>query len=325
MSEPRRIGTFNLANLALAGAQVYDTEPRSPEEYEQKRDFLRDCLTRLDADVVGVQEIFHVEALRAAAQGVYTADQVHAPMPEGVSEHTARSPRVGLLCRLPLLEPPRVHRRFPSPHGVLGLELEEFRRPILEARFELWPGCAVTVFVAHLKSPRPLFLDGDDEHFPGTVARAEARAHAVRVTEVAEIKVLVAEAGARGPVILMGDLNAKPEDPTLLALRGRRAPEGADDDARARFEAARLFDARAVARRNGGVAFGDTFVYGNRPQTIDHLLVSSHFTPWTDRPQAFLRKVRSLDAHLGEDHAALVRTASDHAPAYMSLEAPLDQ
>ena len=149
---------------------------------------------------------------------------MHAPLPDGVTEESARSPRVGLLCRLPLLEAPRVHRRFPSPCGVLGLELTEFRRPILEARVELWPDCAATVFVAHLKSPRPLFLDGDDELFPGTAARAEARAHAVRVTEVAELKVLVAEAGARGPVILMGDLNAKPEDPTLSALRGRRAP-----------------------------------------------------------------------------------------------------
>ena len=56
----RRIGTFNLANLALAGAEVYDTEPRTAEEYEQKRHFLADVFARLDADVLGVQEIFNI-------------------------------------------------------------------------------------------------------------------------------------------------------------------------------------------------------------------------------------------------------------------------
>lgn len=320
MKDVRRIGTFNLGNLARAGAEVYDTEPRSEEEYAAKRGFLQDILTRLDADVLGVQEIFHIAALLEATEGCYDPDQVHAPLPDGVFEDEARSPRVGLLCRRPLVGAPRVHRRFPHPHGVLGLELTEFRRPILEARVELWPDLEVSVFVAHLKSPRPLFLEGEDEHFPGTTARAEARAHAVRMTEVAELKVLVAEAGARGPVILLGDLNAKAEEPTLGALRGRRAPEGADDDAKARFEAARLFDARSAARRNGGAAFGDTYVYGGRPQTIDHVLVSTHLTPWTEFPRARVSKVRTFDTHLGDDPHALVRTASDHAPVLVTLE-----
>lgn len=320
MTEPRLIATFNLGNLARVGAEVYETPPRTDAEYEEKSAFLRRMFEAMQADVVGVQEIFHREALVQACAGVYSEDQIHTPLPPGVPEPEARSPRVGLLCRPPLAAPARVHRNLPTPQTVLGLELVEFRRPILEAELWLWPEVRVTVFVVHFKSPRPLFLAEEDEADPAGLAVAMARAHAVRFAEAAQLKVLAMQAALRGPVVVLGDFNSKAHDPAIDVLRGRRAPPGAGQQVSARFESARLHDARSLARRGGGVAFGETFVYAGRAEVVDHVLLSGAFAPFVEPPVAQVMRVRTLSDHLGEDGHALARTASDHAPVLVLLQ-----
>ncbi|MCA9549202.1 MAG: endonuclease/exonuclease/phosphatase family protein [Myxococcales bacterium] len=315
-----RLATFNLANLARPGAEFYGIEPRSEPEVASKRAALQDILRRMNADVVGVQEIFHEEALTDLVEGLGYA--AHCPLPEGVTEPDARSPRVGLLTRLPLVEALRLHRDLPEPRDVLGAPLVEFRRPVLEARVALWPDLEVTVFVVHLKSPRPHFVGDEDLADPAVWALAEARAHAMRGVEVAALKALVGASAQRGPTVLMGDLNAQAFSPTLNALLGRRPPDDLADDVRARFEAARLYDPRRLAPGEGGVAFGETYFYAGRPEVIDHVLVSHHFTPWTQARVGRVMAVRSLSDHLGGDRGMLSRLASDHAPAVVTIAPP---
>jgi endonuclease/exonuclease/phosphatase family metal-dependent hydrolase len=315
-----RLATFNLANLARPGAEFYGIEPRTEAEVAQKQATLQDILRRMDADLVGVQEVFHEEALVALAEGL--GYQVHCPLPEGVTEPEARSPRVGLLTRAPLVGSTRLHRGLPAPRDVLGAALTEFRRPVLEVQVAPWPGLVVTVFVVHLKSPRPHFVGDEDLQDPAVWALAEARAHAMRGVEVAALKDLVATAALAGPTVLMGDLNAQAFSPTLSALMGRRPPDELPEPVRARFEAARLYDSRRLAPSEGGVAFGDTYVFGGRPEVIDHVLVSHHFTPWTPSRAARVIMVRSLSDHLGGDRGTLSRLASDHAPAVVTIAPP---
>lgn len=320
MTEPKRVATFNLGNLARAGSKIYETEPRTAEEYAQKTEFLRQTFGRLDADVLAVQEILHRDALVEAAEGLYTPEQIHTPLPKDVEEATARSPRVGLLSKLPLFGRAVVHRKLSNPQTIMGLSLSEFRRPVLHARVWLWPEVRVSVFVVHLKSPRPLFLDSEDTSDPACAVLAAARAHAVRFAEIAQLKVLTLQAALQEPVIVLGDLNTKAHDVALDVLKGRRAPAGANATAHERFEAARLHNGRAVARRSGGVAFGDTFVYRGHPEVLDHLFVSGPLTPFTPGPVGTVRSIRSLSDHLGDDPHSLVRVASDHAPVLAIFE-----
>lgn len=319
----RRIATFNLGNLARAGALVYETEPRTEAEYAEKRDFLRTLVARLEADVLAVQEVFHREALVDALAPTFAPEQIHDPLPAGVTEDSARSPRVALATRLPLVGPAEPVSALSATHEIFGVRLDTFRRPVLRARIALGDTVGATVLAMHLKSPRPYLLEDEDPNDPAAVALAEARAASVRAVEVAEVKRLVAQATLQGPVVLMGDLNAGPDAPALRALRGRRAPEEASEEVKAAFDRARLYDAAYLAQRSGGVAFGVTYVHGTRTDTIDHVLMSGHFTPFGGRtPVARVLSVRSLSDHLGADSAQLVRLASDHAPVVATLDLP---
>ena len=320
----RRIATFNLGNLARPGAVVYETEPRTAEEYGVKRDFLRGIVARIDADLLAVQEVFHRDALVDALAPTFAPEQIHDPLPAGVTEETARSPRVALATRLPMIGPAEPVSALSRPHEIFGVRLEVFRRPVLRAHIALGGEIGATVLAMHLKSPRPYLLDDEDPGDPAAIALAEARAESVRAVEVAEVKRLVAQASQQGPVILLGDLNAGLDAPALRALRGRRAPMEADEAVKAAFDAARLYDAGYLAQRSGGVAFGPTYLYGTRPEAIDHVLLSSHFTPFGRTPVARVTSVRSLSDHLGPDPALLVRLASDHAPLIATFEVPDD-
>ena len=60
-----KVGTFNVLNLARPGERYYpDEKPYSAAEYEKKAAWIVGQLGRMDADLVGFQEVFHEDALR---------------------------------------------------------------------------------------------------------------------------------------------------------------------------------------------------------------------------------------------------------------------
>ena len=65
MQQEIRFATFNVCNLSQPGAKLYDNlPPLTPAEYEAKVAWTAQQLDQLDADVIGLQEIFSMEALR---------------------------------------------------------------------------------------------------------------------------------------------------------------------------------------------------------------------------------------------------------------------
>ena len=59
MQQELRFATFNVCNLALPGMKYYDDqEPCTAAEYEAKTTWIAQQIDRLDADVIGFQEIF---------------------------------------------------------------------------------------------------------------------------------------------------------------------------------------------------------------------------------------------------------------------------
>lgn len=59
------IASFNVKNLIGPDREYYRFQTYTPEEYAWKQDWLADQLLALDADIVGFQEIFEEEPLRA--------------------------------------------------------------------------------------------------------------------------------------------------------------------------------------------------------------------------------------------------------------------
>lgn len=59
------IASFNVKNLIGPDKEYYEFQSYTPEEYAWKEDWMADQLVTMDADIVGFQEIFEEEALRA--------------------------------------------------------------------------------------------------------------------------------------------------------------------------------------------------------------------------------------------------------------------
>ncbi|WP_420858464.1 endonuclease/exonuclease/phosphatase family protein [Marivivens marinus] len=58
------IASFNVKNLIGPDKEYYEFQTYTPEEYAWKKDWLADQVLTMDADIVGLQEIFEEEALR---------------------------------------------------------------------------------------------------------------------------------------------------------------------------------------------------------------------------------------------------------------------
>ena len=59
------VASFNVKNLIGPDQEYYQFQTYTPEEFAWKQDWLADQLLTMDADIVGFQEIFEEDALRA--------------------------------------------------------------------------------------------------------------------------------------------------------------------------------------------------------------------------------------------------------------------
>ena len=81
MQQELRFATFNVCNLALPGVKYYEDQiPYSSEEYDAKISWIAQQLDRLDADVIGLQEIFSQAALSIAMPIISVSIPTHRPI-----------------------------------------------------------------------------------------------------------------------------------------------------------------------------------------------------------------------------------------------------
>ncbi|GGS31141.1 endonuclease/exonuclease/phosphatase family protein [Actinokineospora fastidiosa] len=298
-----RIGTFNVLNLARPGEECYPNEPvYTAAEYADKCAWIGGQLRRMAADVVGFQEVFHEDALREAGAGVFEPGSIVAPGADGVS-----GPRVGLATRLPLAGPPESITDFPPgldvPVEGLALPLGSFSRPILRARV-LVGAMTVSVYVAHLKSKRPVHADTTDPSDPREAALGKARALIRRAAEAAALRFLVLDdlATTAQPVILLGDLNDGPRAVTTdIILGDPREPHA-------------LYSTHDITTRITGQDVSYSHIYRGHYENLDHILVSGDFHDLNPDRIGEVTRLHHFTDHLtGLDEDRATRAVSDHA------------
>lgn len=293
MQQELRFATFNAFNLAPPGVKLYDNlAPSTPEQYEAKLDWTARQIDLLDADVIGFQEIFSQEALRAAlARTTKYSNAEHIGFdPDPAAPRL--TPSVALVTRLPRAELAAQLVDFPDginmPEG--SRDAERFTRAPLHVALQVTPDLVIDVVVVHLKSRRPDYRNGDSGDDPQLYALACLRSLVRRGTEAAALRVLLAGMARKHkrPRIVMGDFNDVADAVTTGIVMGVGAPLGE-----------RLFDASQLQRRfdcQRDVAF--SCVHDGRYSTIDHVLVSEDFH--RDLPNAIgeVMDVVSLNDHL---------------------------
>jgi endonuclease/exonuclease/phosphatase family metal-dependent hydrolase len=292
---PLTIATYNLLDLF---------DPADGE----KVGALAEMVRRADADVLALQEVGSVEALRAV---------LHASGCGYGEPHVARADKRGIACaiatRRPVLEAsaldatelpfPALHAGDPAPYaGRLRL-----RRAIPVVRLDGGELGALTVLSLHWKSarPAPLVLADGTEHEPTTATeRAEANLRSLiqRAAEALFLRRSIDAFHAARPddgIVVGGDFNDVDGSVPLAIARGDAEGEQALVDAVHRVP---------VAERV-------SVLHGGTPAAIDHVLLSL-------RLAKHVQDARFLnDGLLDPDHLPPGKRClpSDHAPFVVKI------
>lgn len=334
------VATFNLYNLNLPGGPMYrDADGWTEEEYAAKVAWTGRLLRDLAPDVVGVQELWHAEALTevvrsAGSEGEY--DLLAEPA-------TGAKIVCGALVRSGLLVPgsARWIEDFPDDLRLessgddpqtpeISVGIRGFSRPVL--RFEIQPREdeeAIAVYVAHLKSKAPTQLWKEDwyaaerERFqPHAKALGAALSTIRRTAEAAALRVLLTAEmkGTTTPVIVLGDLNDGHSSNTLNILTEQPrylvggSVGGADNGLYAGQTLQEYRDTRDVYY---------THVFQDMRESLDHVLVSEQLYDHSRRRRWLFDGLVIYNDHLDEeDHKArgtgdhgIVRARFRHRPA----------
>ncbi len=313
------IATANVLNLAKAGRVFYaNQEPYTQRDFERKIDWLGGRIAALNADVLAVQEVWDVAALKAAVNhSQLRYSTVVAPGAENDDSHrgAVNTPCVGIVTRLDV-DNIQSYSQFPAGMSVQVPELGEhakFERAPLLANLRMKNGQRIHVLTTHLKSKRPKFLQDaqgqatEDREDEKTTARATLRSLIIRGAEAAALRAIVVDVLKRThePLVVMGDFNDGPHSVTtqMVAATNEVAyNKGARDTA--------LFNAYEV---QGEMALKRDVAYSHvhlgYPEVLDQILVSEELLPNSRFSIGDVRRVDYFNDHLQEGKD---RSRSDH-------------
>ncbi|MBW3508527.1 endonuclease/exonuclease/phosphatase family protein [Janthinobacterium sp. NKUCC06_STL] len=299
MQEEIRFATFNVCNLAPAGAKLYDNlEPLSPAQYAAKAEWTARQIDLLDADVIAFQEIFSQAALRDVLSRTRHYREATVAGYDAMDPAGRMLPTVALVSRLPLAGAGIAWADFPTGVSVSAEDNAcRFARAPLHVQVILPGGQLTDVVVVHLKSRRPDYRHGDG-YDAASYALANLRSLQRRGAEAVALRMLASELGHSGrPRIVLGDFNDIANAVTTAIVMGAGAPcEPHGDMPEMR---ARLYDANAIQLRQDALRHvGYTNIHDSAYMTIDHILVSEHFHPASPRAIGVLQEVTYLNDHL---------------------------
>jgi endonuclease/exonuclease/phosphatase family metal-dependent hydrolase len=314
------VATFNLYNLQQANAPIYQGRPWSDEEFAKKADWISGQLQRLDADIVGLQELWSSDALIEvlAARNLDAVYDVLAEPADGGGIVCGAIVKKGLLVG----EPEWVEN-FPeavrlqssddpgdpqAPH--IDVSISAFSRPVLRFKVRLRDSEPETeVFVVHLKSKLPTRIDAEpwfkrepDTYKPHQTAigagistiRRTAEAVAVRVMLNAVMK------GTQTPVIVLGDINDGQLSNTANILTSQ--PRYLVGDSQGGTDVG-LYTAQTLQEYRDSRDVYYTHVHQDLRESLDHVLVSEQFYDHSrDRRWLFDGLVINNDHLNFEDH-----------------------
>ncbi|GGI21473.1 endonuclease/exonuclease/phosphatase family protein [Oxalicibacterium faecigallinarum] len=302
MQQELRFATFNVCNLALPGVKYYDDQPPySPDEYETKIRWIAQQLDRLDADVIGLQEIFSQVAIKdVLARTRLYRDAHHVGVdPDPAAEKL--TPSVALISRLPIAEGAGVIGKLPHqlaitlpgvPHPVT-----DFTRPILHAEIIVSPSLSIDTYVCHLKSKLPDYRNDGSRSLPDPAGLAMLRSLIRRGTDALGLRYLLAEQthATHRPIVVMGDFNDVADAISTQMVMGLEKYPQEDQE----FVNDRLFESyRIQSRRDPLRDVGYTHIHEGNFETIDHILVSAAFNPALPEAIGEVLDVRYLNDHM---------------------------
>jgi endonuclease/exonuclease/phosphatase family metal-dependent hydrolase len=334
------VATFNLYNLQLPGRSMNPGQKVWTEaEFERKAAWASRMLGSLDADVVGLQELWHRDALARvlAHDALDVAYDVLADPADGGHIICAALVRKGLLRGDPqwISDFPDAVRLESNDHADpqaprISVRIPGFSRPVLRFQVALRDDEPPTeVFVTHLKSKLPTRIDQEDwfqedpDAFKPHVTAIGAAISTIRRTaEATALRVLLTGVmkGTVTPVIVLGDVNDGQHSNTLNILTEQ--PRYLVGDSVGGADVG-LYTAQTLQEYRDTRDVYYTHVHEDLRESLDHILVSEQFYDNSRRRRWLFDGLVINNDHLNEeDHRAtgsgdhgLVRVAFKHRPA----------
>ena len=288
------VATANLFNLQLPGRRMHRfSKPWTEEEFARKSTWLGLMLRELDADVMGVQELWHTDALAEVLRrnGLEETYDLLATPADGTKIVCGALVRKGLLSGQPewvTRFPDGLHLESTSPEDPqapdIKVTLSGFSRPVLTFEVALRGAPPLTrVYVAHLKSKLPaevheeVWYEADPDRYRHHRTAIGAALSTIRRTaEAAALRVLLTEAtkGTVTPVIVLGDLNDGQLSNTLNILTEQ--PRYLVGDSRGGGDIA-LYSGQTLQEYRDTRDVYYTHVHNDMRESLDHVLVSEQF------------------------------------------------
>ena len=223
------------------------------------------------------KKFFIQEALQQACEqlDLFKHGTVIAPLTDGTR------PRVGLATSLEVIGEPETFKHFPGELDLSyegkAIPIDRFSRPVLKVKIQLTKKQKVTLFVAHLKSKRPI-VHGD-RNDPRQVALGEARALLIRSLEAAALRSLIVDEieNNKHPVILMGDLNDSVNAVTTRTISGMAPFRSMPQQLKQQMWDVLLYSTYEIQARQSLRDVNYSHIFNGNYEALDHILVSQEF------------------------------------------------
>ncbi len=332
------VATFNLYNLQLPGRRMHRFgKPWTEDEFVAKARWIGAMLHELDADVIGLQELWHADALRRVlvSAGLDDTYDVLAEPADGTMITCAALVRKGLVRGTPewvTSFPPGLRLESTSPEDPqapnIRVGLTGFSRPVLAFDLALREAPPLTRFyVAHLKSKLPAELDEEpwyradpDPYKNHRKALGAALSTIRRTAEATALRVMLTETmkGTVTPVIVLGDLNDGQHSNTINILTEQ--PRYLVGDSRGGGDIA-LYTGQTLQEYRDSRDVYYTHVHQDLRESLDHVLVSEQFYDNSHRRLWLFDGLVIYNDHLNDAEPALHKRkgTGDHGVVKMSF------
>ncbi|MBY5931633.1 endonuclease/exonuclease/phosphatase family protein [Tateyamaria omphalii] len=311
--------SFNLLNLQTPGDAIYgDTDGWDPIIYQRKVDYTASVMGRLDADVVGLQELWAADALDQVLEEAGMMEEFDPLVPP---DHTgnrivcAAAVRKGMLVGDPewIVDFPEEYELKTGgddpQQDFLEVSLSTFSRPILH--FQVQPDDrtpVIHVFVCHFKSRRPTQIWRERSWYEKEVhgSHATALGYAIstvrRTAEAAALRVIITKLIKKTdtPVVVIGDMNDGKDSNTLNILSEQPTylsplSTGGGDNA--------LYTAQTIQEYRSVRDVYYTHVYKGQRESLDHIMFSQEFYDNSKRRKWAFDEMVVQNDHLNfDDH-----------------------
>ena len=293
-----KVGTFNLYNLALAGKKYYNRS-YTQDQYDRKTAWISAQLGRMDADIVGFQEVFHTEALH----DVLAKNDKYYDANIRVAGGTGEGPSVGLVSRYPVTDFEAIPH-FPESARLdfdgVAFPLDSFSRPVLKAKVELNSDLEIVVFVVHFKSKRPKVSRDADPHDPAERALGHARSLMIRAAETTALRHILLDTmkGTRRAVIVIGDFNDDGGAVTSKIISGSPPWRKLHIEQKRRIWDVLLYNVKDIQARQSYRDVYYTHLHNGHHDSLDHILVSEELVRQNRNRVGHVEYVKVFNDHL---------------------------